>query len=529
MFDRKLLPRAAALALAVSVLLAGCASAPRPANDGLRIVATTGILTDLARNVAGDRAMVTTIVPDGTDPHDYEPTLHDVRDIASAEVALSHYPLLEGRGIVAAIEANLPPSAQHVSLAETSVAYAAEIIPLVEDASLDTVWLGATARGDGAGFGADRTSDVLLSVTGVRGPGELHAYLTGAFGDVRRFVDSSDGFDATTGFRDDTLTLPPDAHTHLSWAFSAAGVYEVDVSARLQVTPQSRSVPLAAGTVTFAVGVDPYEVADRANALVLASGHADLAVDLDAGDLRVLLDREHGADHRHHHAGAGHTSFALDRIVVQVPGTTMHEVPDEASFRFLGEPGSRVYQLPQAVLGAHVHGEIDPHLWHDVRNAMAYVEIIRDTLVAADPEGAQTYRARAGDYLRELDALDAEVRATIAGIPPARRMLVTTHDAFRYLASAYGLTVAGVVTPHPSGEPSLADRRRLTETIGTLGVPAVFLEPDRATRSSVLREVADEQGVRVCPIYGGALDADAPTYADMMRANARSLAGCLSG
>nr|WP_238361416.1 zinc ABC transporter substrate-binding protein [Actinopolymorpha pittospori] len=57
------------------------------------------------------------------------------------------------------------------------------------------------------------------------------------------------------------------------------------------------------------------------------------------------------------------------------------------------------------------------------------------------------------------------------------------------------MKVAGFVTPNPSTEASLADRRKLTETIHTLGVPAVFLEPNLAARSSTLTEVAREQGI----------------------------------
>lgn len=518
-------PRLAA-ALLTAAALAGCAPASATAApEGLRVVTTTGILADLARHVAGDRTAVTSIVPDGADPHAYEPTLRDVRDIVYADVAFTNYLLLEEQSIVKAIDANLRDGVPNVSLAESAVKYAAEVIPLVEDVSLDTVWLGVRVSGDGAKHGADRASDVLLSATDARGPGALHAYLTGSFGDVTRYIDSGDGFDAATGYRADTLTLPPDAHTHLSWAFTAPGVYELDVQARLQATPQSKPVPVASGTVVFAVGVDPHATG---RPVVLNAGHSDLTVDLDAGALRVLLDHEHG------HGGAGGPAerhrdvYDLDDVVVEVPTKALHELPGDPAFRFLGRPGDPVYQLPQAVLGKHVHGEIDPHLWQNVRNAMAYVEIMRDTLTRADPEGARVYRDNAQEYLRELERLDAEVRAAIAGIPPSRRVLVTTHDAFGYLAAAYGLTVAGFVSPNPATEPSLADRKRLTQAIRDLHVPAVFLEPNLAARSSTLVEVAREQGVRVCPIHGDVLDADTPTYVDMMRANARSLVACLS-
>lgn len=62
----------AASTLALTATLAGCAPSPDPASDGeLRVVATTGILADLVRNVAGDRAHVTQMVPNGADPHSW--------------------------------------------------------------------------------------------------------------------------------------------------------------------------------------------------------------------------------------------------------------------------------------------------------------------------------------------------------------------------------------------------------------------------------------------------------------------------
>jgi anchored repeat ABC transporter substrate-binding protein len=214
-------------------------------------------------------------------------------------------------------------------------------------------------------------------------------------------------------------------------------------------------------------------------------------------------------------------------VVIDVPVKALDEVPAGAQFAFLGRAGTQLYQLPQAVLGKHVHGEIDPHLWQNARNGMAYVNLIRDTLVAADPSGAQQYRANAAAYLAELEAADDYVRDTIARIPERNRHLVTTHDAFGYLASAYGMRVAGFVTPNPAAEPSLADRRKLTETIRALGVPAVFLEPNLAARSSTLTEVAAEQGVAVCPIYGDTFDDRVTNYVQLMRFNADSLRECL--
>lgn len=499
----------------------GCAARPALSarSDRLQVITTTGLLRDLVGQVGGDRVDVASIIPDSADPHTYEPTLRDARNVAYAEVAFSNYALLEEHSVIKTLDANLPDSAVSVSLVEESVKYAAELIPLVENLNLDTVWLGLRAQGEGARLGARRTSEVLLSMTGKTGPGEVYGYLTGTFGNTEVSFDSADGFDAATGYRDDTVSLPADAHTHLSWAFTAPGVYTLTLSAALKVDDTARPVSLGRADFTFAVGVDP-AAAGMPNAEVLNQGHADLTANLDEQRLEVRYDPSGGGEHTQH-------ARAADQVVIEVPAKALAEVPAGSQYRFLGRPGSHVYQLAQAVLGKHVHGEIDPHLWQNVRNAMAYVQLIRDTLTGADPDGARQYRDNANAYLAELEELDDDVRATIADIPPERRHLVTTHDAFGYLGRAYEVRIAGFVTPNPAAEPSLADRRKLTETLRTLAIPAVFLEPNLAARSATLTEVAREQGVAVCAIYGDTFDATVTSYVQLMRFNAASLRDCL--
>ncbi|MGD9607744.1 MAG: metal ABC transporter solute-binding protein, Zn/Mn family, partial [Leucobacter sp.] len=117
----------AALATA---LLAGCTAADPPPAGGERIsvITTTGILADLARNVAGDRADVRSLVPEGGDPHSYEPSLRDVRDIVYADVAFTNYLMLEEQSLIKALDTNLRDGVPNIALAEEAVKYAAEII-----------------------------------------------------------------------------------------------------------------------------------------------------------------------------------------------------------------------------------------------------------------------------------------------------------------------------------------------------------------------------------------------------------------
>ena len=595
----------------VLTLVAGCAGVGvDPARDGqLRVVTTTGILADLVRNVAGGRATVSQLVPDGADPHSYEPSLRAIRDVAYADLAFSNYLLLEQHSIIRALDANLPASAQSVSIAEEAAKQGATILPLVEDRALDTLWLGMRVSGDGKRYGANRASEVDLQVVSVQGPGQASSYLTTTFGTPELGFSSYDGFDAASDYKHDTVSLPADAHQHMSWAFTKPGVYRVQFKARLRPV-KGKNVEFKTATFTFAVGVDAAAVAKREGRVVLGPGHGDVSVDLEAGRITLVADKQAsgqawpsaaktasastpspaasantnpGASSASASASAtpsgasptasansasaapspggsaspagsapsptpsdgasapsqsdvvvagaahvpGHVALDPQRVVVDVPTRTLAQVPQ--GYGFVGRAGTQAYILPQAVLGKHVHGEIDPHLWHDVHNAAAYVKVICAKLKQVDPAGASVYEANAARYLNQLAQLDTQVKSTLDTISEANRQLVTTNDAYAYLANAYGLKVAGFVAPNPASEPSLADRRKLAATIKDLHIKAVFLEPNLARTRSTLKVVASEAGVKVCPLYGDTLDNQAPTYQAMMRFNANSLARCLGG
>ncbi len=171
--------------------------------------------------------------------------------------------------------------------------------------------------------------------------------------------------------------------------------------------------------------------------------------------------------------------------------------------------------------------ETDPHLWLSVDNAREYVRIIRDALTETDPEGAAKYEQNYQDYLTRLDELDEYVQDKLSALPPERRKLVTTHDAFGYLADYIGFEVAAVVSVSPGQEPSAADIADLVQTIEEAGVAAVFEEPQLGATASVLKQAADDTDVEVCTLYSGALDDQVPTYIDLMRFNADELARCL--
>ena len=178
----------------------------------------------------------------------------------------------------------------------------------------------------------------------------------------------------------------------------------------------------------------------------------------------------------------------------------------------------------------HDHGAFDPHAWHNLANAVIYVDNITAALSRADPANASTYYMNRAAYVAEIEALDAEIRKAVAELPEDRRTVVTAHDAFGYFSRAYGLSFVAPQGMSTESEPSAADVAALIRQIREEGIKAFFVESHMNER--LLRRIADETGAAIGgTLYSGALsepDEPASTYLDMMRHNVEMLAGALS-
>jgi zinc/manganese transport system substrate-binding protein len=173
--------------------------------------------------------------------------------------------------------------------------------------------------------------------------------------------------------------------------------------------------------------------------------------------------------------------------------------------------------------------DADPHAWQSVGNAKVYVANIRTALSAADPANAERYRANAEAYLAKLDALDREVRDAVAKLPPARRKVISTHNAFGYFAAAYGIEFIAPLGVSTESEPSARDIAKIITQVKQAKIPAVFLE--NVTDPRLMQRISAETGARVGgTLYSDGLTGekgDAPTYIDMVRHNIKALTRAL--
>ncbi len=170
------------------------------------------------------------------------------------------------------------------------------------------------------------------------------------------------------------------------------------------------------------------------------------------------------------------------------------------------------------------HGEPDPHAWFDVQNMHYYVDNIVRGLITIDPDGAEIYNERAAAYKKKLDELDVWVHEQIESLPGDRRILITSHDAFRYFGEAYGVRVMALQGISTEAQPQTKDVVELVRAVRNYNIPAVFIET--SVNPKMLEQIARDAGARI----GGELFSDSigqpghegGTYIGMVRYNVRT-------
>ena len=171
--------------------------------------------------------------------------------------------------------------------------------------------------------------------------------------------------------------------------------------------------------------------------------------------------------------------------------------------------------------------ELDAHIFLDVDNAKAIVRAMAATLREVDAANGARYAANAETTIALLDALDVEMKNTLA--PVARVPFVVFHDGYQYLEKRYGLNAVGSVTVSPERAPGARRLGEIRRKIERLKAACVFAEPqfDNAVVGTVLEGSAARRGLLD---YIGSDQPPGPdAYFGMMRGLARSLAGCLAG
>lgn len=179
----------------------------------------------------------------------------------------------------------------------------------------------------------------------------------------------------------------------------------------------------------------------------------------------------------------------------------------------------------------HGPGSADPHAWQDVRNVLQYVNRIAQGLCQADPAGCEGYQGNASRYRRQLEALDTDIRAQWAAIPPEQRRVITSHDAFAYYREAYSVRFLAAQGVSTESEASAKGVGQLVRQIQREKIKALFVESISDPR--LIDQIARETGVKPSGKLfsdslsppGGAAD----SYLAMMRHNTQALIRAVQG
>ncbi len=188
----------------------------------------------------------------------------------------------------------------------------------------------------------------------------------------------------------------------------------------------------------------------------------------------------------------------------------------------IASQGVKVRTLPAS---KHTHAETDPHAWQDPRNVVQYVQNIAKSLSEADPAGANSYQENSKYYIQELIALDQLATQQFGALTPRQRQIITSHDAFGYLAARYQIRFLAPQGINPDSEPSAKGLAQFIRQIKRDKIKAVFVENMRNPK--LLEQIARETGVTL----GGKLYVDAlsdpaepgSTYLKMMHHNVTQL------
>ena len=197
-------------------------------------------------------------------------------------------------------------------------------------------------------------------------------------------------------------------------------------------------------------------------------------------------------------------------------------------FEHLHSQGRKVYALADGLAESDViraDGQPDPHIWGDAANWNKCLAHCAKSLSEAYPDKAAAIAVRAAAASRALTETHARLQAAADTLPKEKRVLVTSHDAFRYFGRAYGFEVIGVQGISTVSEAALADMARIIDTVKKRGVKAVFIET--SVSATTIERISKDTGAKI----GGQLFSDAlGTPGDMLTIGERRVdKGTISG
>jgi zinc/manganese transport system substrate-binding protein len=178
-----------------------------------------------------------------------------------------------------------------------------------------------------------------------------------------------------------------------------------------------------------------------------------------------------------------------------------------------------------AVHDHHDHGELDPHAWQDPQSVQMYVKNITEALIKADPTHKADYDKQSKAYLERVQQLDQWARLHVNKVPKKHRKVLTSHDAFGYMANRYGIEFLALQGVSTESEPSAKNIAAIMDTVKKEQVKAIFLE--HGVQDKLIKQLAKDLKLTVGqPLYSDSLTSskgEAATWEAMFKLNVSRL------
>ncbi|MFO3675024.1 zinc ABC transporter substrate-binding protein [Pseudomonas protegens] len=173
----------------------------------------------------------------------------------------------------------------------------------------------------------------------------------------------------------------------------------------------------------------------------------------------------------------------------------------------------------------HRPGTLDAHLWLSPVNAQVIATRMAADLSAADPANAARYQNNLKAFSERLDALDARLKARLAGV--AGKPYFVFHEAFDYFEDAYGLKHAGVFSVAAEVQPGAQHVAAMRARLQQVGKTCVFSEPPLRPRLAETLVAGLPVKLAELDALGGYTPATAQGYEQVLEKLGNDLAGCL--
>lgn len=173
-------------------------------------------------------------------------------------------------------------------------------------------------------------------------------------------------------------------------------------------------------------------------------------------------------------------------------------VPFESSWLEKIQSANTEMELVDTTQGIDRHatasGGFDPHIWLSPSLVKIQSETIYAAFAELDPDNAAEYKANLDDFINDIDALDADIRAALENV--GTKKFIVFHPAWGYFASDYGLEQISIEVD--GQEPSAQELADLITLAEEEGIKVIFVQPEFSQEDA--KTIAEEIGGQVLPI-----------------------------